>query len=164
MVQWLFLETGPWPEGSYELGLCFRLSVRPSFWQFWLRIGSLGFSETLYDVAIWRCAWRARFFWKNPLPAKRPKNGGFGVFRKICSLVFACKFCRMKVLMTKNCIWTKIWFSRYGQKCCQPIRFQYSLIINISLMDWHLALIFCMWINSLSGQTGRFWPKNGTSS
>ena len=95
---------------------------------------------------------------------KRPKNGGFGVFRKICSLVFACKFCRMKVLMTKNCIWTKIWFSRYGQKCCQPIRFQYSLIINISLMDWHLALIFCMWINSLSGQTGRFWPKNGTSS
>ena len=29
----------------------------------------------------------------------------------------------------------KIWFSIYGQKCTQPIKFQYSLIVNISLMD-----------------------------
>lgn len=32
----------------------------------------------------------------------------------------------------------------YGQKCSLPIRFEYSLILSISGMDWCQTWIFCI--------------------
>ena len=40
----------------------------------------------------------------------------------------------------------KIWFLRYGPKCCQPIRLQDFLINCISRTKWWKGLIFCMLI------------------
>ena len=62
-----------------------------------------------------------------------PKNRVFGLFKKVVSLV-----------LSGTCIkWKFLWFINILQKLSefvakngsQPIRFQYSLIANISLID-----------------------------
>ena len=87
----------PWPqpEGPYKIGsACLSFCLSVSF----LRIGSLVFSETQHGVRgpyLVICD-RAGFFGKNPHRAKTtengqkwPKNMGFGLFRKITSLVLS---------------------------------------------------------------------------
>ena len=98
---------------------------------------------------IWRCVWQCQmFFWKNPLATKMSKMAqkwGFGLFRKIYSFVFSRNSVEWRYLWPFMTVFVaKIWFSSYSEKYSQPIRFQCSLIVNISLMDWHLTLIFCM--------------------
>ena len=133
----------PWPEGSSELGIChsilrfFHLSFFPAVF---LELAHLFFSWDLVRCQgpIWRCLWQSSIF--ELKCSKSLKNLFIG---------FAWKWCRMKVIMTfkfsiKIAYVGKIWFSSYDQKCSRPFRFWYSLIVNMSLMDWHLTLIFCM--------------------
>ena len=79
---------------KYGLSFCPFVLLSGSF----LGIGSLIFSETLYGVRgpYGDLCDRAQCFWKNPLLAKitkngqkLPKNGDFGFFRKIYSLVLS---------------------------------------------------------------------------
>ena len=108
-------------------------------------IDQLVFSETLYGVKVpyGDVRERADFFGKIPFKQKWSKmaqNLGFWTFQENLSISFVRKWCRMKVLMTlshseKLSYVGKIWFSSYGQKCSRPIRSQYSLILNTSLVD-----------------------------
>ena len=88
----LLLDPRPRPEGSCKIG-----SVRPSFRLFvsFHRISSLVFSHGVRGPYLVMCD-RAGFFGKNLHWAKMTKNGqkwpknmGFGLFRKISSLVFS---------------------------------------------------------------------------
>ena len=99
---------------------------------------------------------RAGFFGKNPHWAKMTKNGQkwpknrvFGLFKKIMSLVLSGICLKQKLLWFINIMrylhaWEKFGSQVIAKNCSQPMRFQYSLIINISLIDKHLTLIFGM--------------------
>ena len=76
---------------------------------------------------------RARFFWENPHWAKMTKNGQkwpqnivFGLFKKIMSLDFSGICVKWKFLKVSQVI---------AKNDYRPMRFQYSLIINISVID-----------------------------
>ena len=114
----------PWPrlEGSYNIG-----SIYPSFHLpvSFLGIGSLVFSETYHNVrGPYMVLCDSRIFWKKNPSGKNgqrwPKNMVFGLFKKIMSLVFCLEKSDSQVI-AKNGSW--------------PMRFQYSLIVNISLID-----------------------------
>ena len=115
-----------------------------------LEIGILVFSENVHGVremAIY--VTDPDFLRKIPLQQQWPKiveNGPIGLFRKIFSLVLSEMVWNESTYdpLAKTAYVAQIWFSSYSQKCSRPIRFQYSLIVNISLMDWHLTLIFFM--------------------
>ena len=90
---------------------------------------------------------RAGFFGKNPHWAKMTKNGQkwpknmvFGLFKKIMSLVLSgiCvkrKFLRFINILQKLHAWEKSDSQVIAKNGSRPMRFQYSLIINISLID-----------------------------
>ena len=89
----------------------------------------------------------AGFFEKNPYQAKMTKNGQkwpknriFGLFKKIVSLVLSGICLKRKFLWFINILqklraWEKSGSQVIAKNGCQPVRFQYSLIINISLID-----------------------------
>ena len=99
---------------------------------------------------------RARFFGKNPHWAKItkndqkwPKNRVFGLFKKIMSLVLTRICVKGKFLWFINFLqklhaWEKSGSQFIAKNCSWPMRFQYSLIVNISLIDKYLTLIFGM--------------------
>ena len=89
----------------------------------------------------------ARFFGKNPHQAKMTKNGQkwpknmvFGLFKKIMSLVLSGICVKRKFLWFINILrklhaWEKSGYQDIAKKDSQPMRFQYSLIVNITLID-----------------------------
>ena len=90
---------------------------------------------------------RARFFGKNPHQSKMTKNGqkwpkyrGFGLFKKIMSLVLSGICVKRKFLWFVNILrklhaWEKSGSQVKDKNCSWPVRFQYSLIVNILLID-----------------------------
>ena len=90
---------------------------------------------------------RAGFFGKNPHWAKMTKNGQkwpknmvFGLFKKIMSLVLSGICVKRKFLWFINILrklhaWEKSGSQVIAKNVSRPMRFQYSLIVNISLID-----------------------------
>ena len=128
------------PSNGPSIHLSFRVSG--SF----LRIDSLVFSETEHGVTgpyIVTCD--SRIFWKNSPPGKNnqkwPKNRVFRFFKKIMSLVLSGICVKRKFLWFINNLhaWEKSGSQVLAKNCSRPMRFQYSLIINISLIDEYLT-------------------------
>ena len=90
---------------------------------------------------------KAGFSGKNPYQAKmtkngkkRPKNMVFGLFKKVMSLVLSGICVKRKFLWFINILrklhaWEKSGSQVIAKNGSRPMRFQYSLIINISLID-----------------------------
>ena len=90
---------------------------------------------------------RARFFGKNPHWAKMtknrqkwPKNMIFGLSKKIMALVLSGICVKLKFLWFINILqklraWEKSGSQVTAKNGSRPMRFQYSLIINISVID-----------------------------
>ena len=90
---------------------------------------------------------RAGFFGKNPHWAKMTKNGQkwpknmvFGLFKKIMSLVLSGICVKRKFLWFINILrklhaWEKPGSQVIAKNGSLPLRFQYSLIVNISVID-----------------------------
>ena len=95
---------------------------------------------------------------KNPYRAKMtqngqnwPKNRVFGLLKKITLLVFSGIGVKRKFLWFINILqklhaWKKPGSQGIPKKVSQPMRFQDSLIVNISLIDQYLTFIFDMLI------------------
>ena len=89
----------------------------------------------------------AFFFWKNSHWAKMTKNSQkwlqnrvFGLFMKIMSLVLSGICVKWKFLwyinnLQKPHAWEKSGSQVIAKNGCQSMRFQYSLIVNILLID-----------------------------
>ena len=147
-----FLNPRAWVEGSYKIGSVrssFRPPVPPSvlpsvrkFYQNWL----ISFSWNLACIRvpyIVMCD-RTGFFWKNLHRVKNgqkwPKNRVFGLFKKITSLVLSGIWVKLKFLWFINILWKLHAWEKSGSQVIAkngswPMRFQYSLIVNISLID-----------------------------
>ena len=105
---------------------------------------------------IWRCCvTEPDLFGKIPFQhkwakmVKWPKVGVLGLFRKIYSNLFFLEMVENKSIYEplaffKNCICGKNLVLKLWQNCSWSVEFHFSLIINISLMEWHLTLILCM--------------------
>ena len=71
---------------------------------------------------------------------KWPKNMVFGLFRKITSLVLSGIYVKRKFLWFINILrklhaWEKSGSQVIAENGSRPMRFEYSLIVNISLID-----------------------------
>ena len=69
---------------------------------------------------------------------KWPKDRVWGLFKKIILLLSGICVNESSYgseHSAKTACLGKIWFSSYSQNDSQPMRFQYSLIVNISLID-----------------------------
>ena len=82
---------------------------------------------------------------------KWSKNRVFGLFKKIMSLVFSGICVKQKFLwfiniLQKRHAWENSGSQVIAKNCSRPMRFQYSLIIDASLIDKCLTLIFGMQI------------------
>ena len=80
---------------------------------------------------------------------KWPQNRVFGLFKKIMSLVLSGLCVKRKFLWFINILqklhaWEKSGSQVIAQNGSCSMRFQYSLIVNISLIDQYLNLIFGM--------------------
>ena len=74
---------------------------------------------------------------------------GFGLFKKIVSVVLFGICVKRKFLWYVNILqklhaWGKSVSQVIAKKFSRPMRFQYSLILNISLIDKYLTFIFGM--------------------
>ena len=90
---------------------------------------------------------RARFFGKNPHRAKMTKNGQkwpkdrvFGRYKEIMSLFLSGIGVKLKFLWFINILqklhaWGKSSSQVVDKNGSWPMRFQYSLMVNISLID-----------------------------
>ena len=79
---------------------------------------------------------------KNPHRAKMTQNGPkTGFLSVIC---VKRKFLWFINILQKLHAWEKSGSQIIPKNCSRPIRFQYSLIVNISLIDEYLTLIFGM--------------------
>ena len=68
-----------------------------------------------------------------------PKQG-FWTFKENCIISFVWNLCKMKVLMVVNIVqklhaWEKSGSQAIAKNSSHPMRFQYSLIVNILLID-----------------------------
>ena len=81
---------------------------------------------------------------------KGQKTRFFGLFKKIKSLVLSGIIVKRKFLWPFNILQKLHTWKKSGSQVImakngsQPMGFQYFLIVNISLIDWHLTLIFVM--------------------
>ena len=135
-----FIGPRPWPEGPYKIG-----SVRPSFCLFvkFSRNWPISFFLNLAWCygPIYGCVWQSQIFWKKSPSGKNyqkwPKNRVFGLFKKIMSLVLSGICVKRKFLwfinMKKLHAWGKSGSQVKGKNGSPPVRFHYSLIVNISL-------------------------------
>ena len=92
-------------------------------------------------------------FWKKSLSGKNgqkwPKNMVFGLFKKITSLVLSGISVKQKFLWFINILlklhaWEKSGSQVIAKNCSGPMGFQYPLIVDMSLIDKYLNLIFGM--------------------
>ena len=79
------------------------------------------------------------FLGKIPIGQKWPKTG-FGLFKKIMSLILAGICVKRKFLWFINILlklhaWEKCGSQVIAKNDSHPVRFQYSLIVNTSLID-----------------------------
>ena len=160
LLWFLLLDTWTWPEGSYERGSVLP-SVRPpyslsvllsgrKFSQNWLFF-FLKLSMVLGSPYLVTC--NSRIFLKkvmSKMVKKGQKTRFFGLFKKIKSLVLSGIIVKRKFLWPFNILQKLHTWKKSGSQVImakngsQPMRFQYFLIVNISLIDWHLTLIFVM--------------------
>ena len=80
---------------------------------------------------------------------KYPQNKVFGLFKKIMSLVLSGICVKQKFSWFINILrrlhdWEKSGAQIITRNGSWPMRFQYSLIVNISLIDQYLRSIFGM--------------------
>ena len=126
------LDPRPWPEGSYDIGLSVRTSIRlpGSFLGIW----SLVFSNVWHDdrrlCGVVRD--KAGFLYKILIAPKIGKMGqkwDFFLISKNFVISFGWKWSKMKdhivigFLAQTPCL-PKFWFLGYGLKSCRPIRLQ----------------------------------------
>ena len=77
---------------------------------------------------------------------KGHKTRFFGLFKKIKSLVLSGIIVKRKFLWSFNILQKLRTWEKSGSQVIiakngsQPIKFQYSLIVNIVLIDWYLTL------------------------
>ena len=77
---------------------------------------------------------------------KGHKTRFFGLFKKIKSLVLSGIIVKRKFLWSFNILQKLRTWEKSGSQVIiakngsQPIKFQYSLIVNILLIDWYLTL------------------------
>ena len=131
----ILLDAWPQPEGSYKIGtVCLSVHLSASFF----RTSSLAFSET--EHGVWGlsklCVAEPEFSEKNPHWAKMAKCMVFGLFKKIISLVLPgiCvkwKFLWLISILQKLHACEKSGSQVIAKNSSRPMRFQYSLIINI---------------------------------
>ena len=152
----LFLDPQLRLEGSYKIGSV--LPSVPKFSQNWLISFFLKLRMVL-GAHMQLLVTEPDFLEKNPIKQrcpkmvkKWPKNRVFGVFKKIMSLVLPgiCvkrKFLWFINILQKQHAWEKSGSQVIAKNYSQPMRFQYSLILNISLIDKYLTLIFGMQIS-----------------
>ena len=124
---------------SFRLAVTF-LGIGLSFFFFFLKF------SRLLGAHIWLYVTGPDFFGKNPHCAKMtqidqkwPKNRDFGLSRKIMSLVLSgiCvkwKFIRFINNLQNLHVWEKLSSQVIAKNGTLPMRFQYSLIINVSLI------------------------------
>ena len=79
-----------------------------------------------------------------------PKQGSW-TFKRIMSLVLfgicvKLKFLSFINIQQKLHAWEESGSQIIAKNGSRPMRFQYSLIVNISLIDQYLTLIFGLWI------------------
>ena len=80
---------------------------------------------------------------------KWPKNKVLGLFKKITSLVLSGICQKRKFLWSINILrdlhaWKKSGSQVIAKNGSRPSRFEYSLIVNTSLIDQYLTLVFSM--------------------
>ena len=121
-----FLDPWFWPKGSYKVG-----SVLSSVREFSLRF-SLNF-------LIYSCVWQPDILEKIPIGKKCPQNRVFRLFKKIMSLVLSGICVKRKLwfinVLRKLHAWEKSGSQVIAKNESRPMRFQYSLIVNILLID-----------------------------
>ena len=93
---------------------------------------------------------------------KWPKNRALGLFEKIMSLVLSGFCVNQKFLWFINILrklhtWEKSGSQVIAKNCSRSLRFQYSLIVNISIIDKYLTLIFGMY--ERKKETRKAWMK-----
>ena len=90
---------------------------------------------------------RARFFRKNPHQAKMTKNGpktGLLMSLILSAICVKRKFLWFINILVKLQAWEKSGSQVITKNCSRPMRFRYSLIVNISLINKYMTLIFGM--------------------
>ena len=88
---------------------------------------------------------RAGFFGKNPHRAKMTKNGQkWSMSLVLSGICVKRKFLWFINILRKLHAWEKSGSQVIAKNCSRPMRFQYSLIVNILLIDKYLTLIFGM--------------------
>ena len=161
LLWFLFLDTRAWPEGSYERGstllsvhlpysLSVLLSVR-KFSQNWLICFFLTLGMVL-GAHIWLHVTEQDFFEKwmmSKMVKKGQKTRFFVLFKNIKSLILSAIGVNRKLLWSFKILgklhaWEKCVSQVMAKNGFWRIRFQYSLIVNITLIDWYLTLIFGM--------------------
>ena len=153
LLWFLLLNTRTSPEGSYKRGSVLPLASPPyslyspivALYISFLRIGSFVFSETQYCVrSRYLVICDSRISLKK-IMAKMVKKGQktrfFGLFKKIKSLVLSGIIVKRKFLWSFNILQKLRTWEKSGSQVIiakngsQPIKFQYSLIVNIVLID-----------------------------
>ena len=142
------LDPWPRPEGSNKIGSVrssVLQSLLPSVHKFsrdWLI--SFFWNLAWCQGHIYICVWQSQIFWKRSPSCKNDQkwvqNMVFGLFKKITSLVFSGICVKWTFLWFINILrklhaWEKSGFQVIAKNGSQPMRFQYSLIANISLID-----------------------------
>ena len=157
------LDTRTWPEGKRVLWkrgcplfvrLPYSLFVLPSgrkfsqerlIWFFW--------SLVWCQEPIFSNMWQSRIFLKkmmSKMVKKGQKTRFFGLFKKIKSLVLSGIVVERKCLWSFNILQKLHTWEKSGSQVImakngsRSVRVRYLLIINISLIDWYLTLIFGM--------------------
>ena len=79
------------------------------------------------------------------------KNRVFGLLKKIMSLVLSGICVKRRFLWFINILrklhaWEKSGSQVINKNCSWSMRFRYSLIVNISLIDKYLTVILGMWM------------------
>ena len=125
-----------------------KVKVFPLFCFFWTP--SLGWKGP--SVSPVSCVWQSHVFLKKSLLGKNDQKWSimvFGLFKKTMSFVLSGICVKRKFLWFINILWKLHAREKSGcqvitKNCSRPMRFQYSLIVNISLIDKYLTLIFDM--------------------
>ena len=100
---------------------------------------------------IYSCAWQSKIFLKKSPSSKsdqkRPQIRFLGLFKNFKSSVLSKIGVKRRFLLFINILqkrhaWEKSGSQVMAKNGSRPVRFKYSLVINISLTGWYLTLIF----------------------
>ena len=134
-------------------GLSFHLSVHPfspACLYVFSEVAHLLFLKLSIVLGpIFSYLWQSSIFLKKKWCQKGQERRFFGRFKKIKSLALYGIGAKQKFLWSFNILWKlHAWEKSVSQVMAntgsQQMRFQYSLIVNILLIDWYITLIFGM--------------------